>query len=130
VAVAPASAPLPVSADRLLLSRAVHNLLLNACEASPDGATVEVRATREGGDATVEILDRGSGVAPEIRDRLFEPYASTKARGSGLGLSLVRDIAEQHGGRVTLTDRAGGGAIARLSLPLLDAALAHPAGTA
>ncbi|TMQ69503.1 MAG: HAMP domain-containing protein [Candidatus Eisenbacteria bacterium] len=130
VVVTPAGGPLPVSADRLLLSRAVHNLLLNACEASPDGATVEVRALREGHDATVEILDRGSGVAPEIRDRLFEPYASTKARGSGLGLSLVRDIAEQHGGRVTLTDRLGGGAIARLSLPRLDAAAVRPPGTA
>lgn len=120
VVLAPAATPLPVSADRLLLSRAVHNLLLNACEASPDGATVEVRAAIEGGEAVVEILDRGSGLAPEVVERLFEPYISTKARGSGLGLSLVRDIAAQHGGRVTLVDRDGGGARACLSLPLLE----------
>jgi nitrogen fixation/metabolism regulation signal transduction histidine kinase len=129
VVLAPAPTPLLVSADRLLLSRAVHNLLLNACEASPDGATVEVRATVEGREAVVEILDRGPGLAPAVQERLFQPYVSTKARGSGLGLSLVRDIAVQHGGRVTLTDRDGGGARARLSVPLLEED-GRPAGTA
>jgi signal transduction histidine kinase len=103
------------------LSRAVHNLLLNACEASPDGGTVEVRTLREGGDAVVEVLDRGAGLAPEVRARLFEPYVSTKSRGSGLGLSLVRDIAVQHGGSVTLDDREGGGARACLRLPMVEA---------
>ncbi len=117
---APADSPLPVLGDRLLLSRAVHNLLLNACEASPDGATVEVRTTAEGREAVAEILDRGPGLAPEVRKRLFEPYVSTKSRGSGLGLSLVRDIAVRHGGRVTLTDRDGGGARACLTLPLVE----------
>jgi nitrogen fixation/metabolism regulation signal transduction histidine kinase len=125
VVLGPAAGPLPVSADRLLLSRAVHNLLLNACEASPRGATVDVRTTAENGRAVVEILDRGPGIAPEIRERLFEPYISTKARGSGLGLSLARDIAVQHGGDVTLSDRAEGGARACLSLPLIE-----PAGAA
>ena len=115
---APDPGPLPVSGDRLLLSRAVHNLLLNACEASPDGGTVDVRATADRGQASLEILDRGPGLAPEVRERLFEPYVSTKARGSGLGLSLVRDIAVRHGGSVTLGDREGGGARACLTLPL------------
>ena len=55
-----------------------------------------------------------------MRDRLFEPYVSTKRRGSGLGLSLVRDIASQHGGEVTLVDRENGGACARLALPLIE----------
>ena len=120
VAVTPPAGPLPVSADRLLLSRAVHNLLLNACEASPGGATVEVRTIVDRDQAVVEILDRGPGLAPEVRGRLFEPYVSTKSRGSGLGLSLVRDIAAGHGGAVTLGDREGGGTRARLSLPLLE----------
>ena len=119
VVMAPAPGPLPVSADRLLLSRAVHNLLLNACEASPEGGTVDVRVGTDQGRAALEILDRGAGLSPEVRGRLFEPYVSTKQRGSGLGLSLVRDIAVQHGGTVTLTDREGGGARACLLLPLL-----------
>ena len=119
VVLAPSAGSLPVSADRLLLSRAVHNLLLNACEASPAGGTVDVRTASDRDQALVEILDRGAGLSPEVRARLFEPYVSTKARGSGLGLSLVRDIALQHGGSVTLTDREGGGARACLCLPLL-----------
>jgi signal transduction histidine kinase len=103
----------------------VQNLLLNACEASPSGALVEVRTGADDGAAVVEVLDRGPGLPHEVRGRLFEPYVSTKARGSGLGLSLVRDIAGQHGGRVTLDDREGGGARARLTLPLTEPA---PAG--
>jgi nitrogen fixation/metabolism regulation signal transduction histidine kinase len=108
----------PVRGDRLLLSRALHNLILNACEASPPGTTVEVRVRAADGRAVVEVLDRGPGLDQSVRDRVFEPYVSTKARGSGLGLSLVRDIALQHGGAVTLEPREGGGAAARFTLPL------------
>jgi nitrogen fixation/metabolism regulation signal transduction histidine kinase len=120
VTLRPVAEPLPVRGDRLLLSRAVHNLLLNACEASPDGGTVEVSVTREGDLAQVEVRDCGPGVAPEVRARLFEPYVSTKRRGSGLGLSLVRDIAVQHGGTITLDDRPGGGVCAVLCVPIAD----------
>jgi nitrogen fixation/metabolism regulation signal transduction histidine kinase len=112
-------APVHVRGDRLLLSRAIHNLLLNAIEASPDGATVEMLTGTGAGEGWVEIRDRGPGLKPDVRDKVFEPYVSTKNRGSGLGLSLVRDIATQHGGRVTLEDREGGGAVARLTLPLI-----------
>ncbi len=112
-----------VRGDGLLLSRAIHNLVLNACEASPHGAAVEVRVAAEGGHAVVEVLDRGAGLPPAVRDRLFEPYVSTKRRGSGLGLSLVLDIATQHGGTITLNDRDGGGARARLALPLTNPTL-------
>jgi nitrogen fixation/metabolism regulation signal transduction histidine kinase len=117
VAWAPGEA-VPVRGDGVLLARAAHNLVLNACEASPPGSTVELAARREYGHAVLEVLDRGPGLPAGLADRLFEPYVSTKRRGSGLGLSLVRDIARQHGGTVTLEDREGGGACARLVLPL------------
>jgi two-component system nitrogen regulation sensor histidine kinase NtrY len=65
----------------------------------------------------VEVTDHGQGLDPEVRARLFQPYVSSKRRGSGLGLSLVRDVAVQHGGSATLEDREGGGAVARLQLP-------------
>ena len=113
-----AAGAVPVLGDVVLLARAAHNLVLNACEASPAGATVEVAARRDGDRALLEVLDRGSGLPAEIADRVFEPYVSTKRRGSGLGLSLVRDVARQHGGSVSLENRPGGGACARLSLPL------------
>jgi nitrogen fixation/metabolism regulation signal transduction histidine kinase len=120
VRVAEAGEPVWVSGDGLLLSRAIHNLVLNACEASAPGSTVEIETGRDGPEGVVVVLDRGTGLAPEVRERLFEPYMSTKGRGSGLGLSLVRDIALQHGGRITLEDREGGGTRARLALPRLE----------
>jgi nitrogen fixation/metabolism regulation signal transduction histidine kinase len=110
--------PLPVRGDALSLSRALHNLIVNACEASPDDGTVEVVTGAQGDVAWVEVRDRGPGLSPSIAARVFEPWVSTKQRGSGLGLSLVRDIATQHHGQVTLVDRADGGAVARLTLPL------------
>lgn len=109
--------PHEVIGDRLLLSRAVHNLVLNACEASPPGAIVEVRTGARAQEVWLEVLDRGPGLPADLGDKVFEPYVSTKNRGSGLGLSLVRDIATQHGGRVSIENREGGGAQARLTLP-------------
>src|SRR5262249_31584101 len=110
--------PARILGDSLLLARAIPNLGLNACEAGSEGGPVEVVTRVEGGQALLEVLDRGRGVDESVRARLFQPYVSTKRRGSGLGLALVRDIAAQHGGSVTLENRDGGGAIARLSLPL------------
>jgi nitrogen fixation/metabolism regulation signal transduction histidine kinase len=115
-----AGAALPVRGDSLLLSRAIHNLLLNACEASPKEGCVVLRTFAAGGRAVLEVIDRGPGVPAALLERVFEPYVSTKKRSSGLGLSLVRDIATQHGGTVTLENWEGGGACARLSLPLRE----------
>jgi nitrogen fixation/metabolism regulation signal transduction histidine kinase len=112
--------PVRVRGDRLLLSRALHNLLLNACEAGPPGSEIEVRTGHDEREGWVEVLDRGPGLAPEVAARAFEPYVSTKNRGSGLGLSFVRDIAAQHGGRASIVNREGGGACARLVLPLAE----------
>jgi nitrogen fixation/metabolism regulation signal transduction histidine kinase len=113
-----ADARVPVAGDSLLLARAIHNLVLNAEEAGAAGLGVEVRVTEAQDRAVLEVLDRGSGVPSELAARIFEPYVSTKKRGSGLGLALVRDIAIQHGGQVTLEPREGGGTRARLVLPL------------
>ncbi|MFN8589551.1 MAG: ATP-binding protein [Candidatus Eisenbacteria bacterium] len=98
--------------------RALHNLLLNAREAGGEGHVVELEARAEGGEGVLAVRDRGPGIAPDAAERIFEPYFSTKNRGSGLGLSMVRDVAERHGGRITLANREGGGAEARLALPL------------
>ena len=107
-----------VRADRVLLSRALNNLLLNAREASDGhGGAVDVVVTPEREAVRIDVLDRGAGLPDDLRHRLFEPYVSTKRRGSGLGLSLVRDIALQHRGSVGLENRPGGGARAFLILP-------------
>jgi len=112
--------PLAIRADRMLISRALHNLLVNAREASPEDGAIEIRTEQRDGRAVVEVLDRGSGLDDETSARLFEPFVSTKRRGSGLGLSLVRDIMTQHGGEVALENRDGGGACARLLFPLAE----------
>ena len=109
---------LAVRGDRVLLSRALQNLIVNAREAGKDGAVIEMVARAEDGRAVVEVMDRGSGLPAGPAERLFAPYVSTKNRGSGVGLSLVRDVAVEHHGGVTLENREGGGAIARLWLPL------------
>ena len=106
-----------VDGRRAMLDRAVSNLLDNALKFSPDGDVVDV--TVRGG--TVEVVDRGPGIAPEDRARVFDRfYRAASARtqpGSGLGLSIVAQIAELHGGSVTLDARDGGGTVARLQLP-------------
>jgi nitrogen fixation/metabolism regulation signal transduction histidine kinase len=109
---------LAVRGDRVLLSRAVQNLMVNAREAGGPEALVEMMLAADDGNAVIEVLDRGPGLPPGPIERLFEPYVSTKNRGSGLGLSLVRDVALQHGGGVSLQNREGGGVVARLWMPL------------
>ena len=99
-----------------MLDRAVSNLVDNALKFSPEGRPVDVTVT--GG--VVEVADRGPGVAADDRGRVFDRfYRATEARtlpGSGLGLSIVAQIAELHGGTVTLAPREGGGTVARLQL--------------
>jgi two-component system NtrC family sensor kinase len=112
--------------DRGQLQQALVNLLLNAVQASPAGATVELMATVAAGWLTVRVGDRGPGLPATGRARLFEPFYTTKpvGAGTGLGLAVALGLVEQHGGRLTLADRPGGGAEARLELPLAPEAVA------
>jgi hypothetical protein len=107
--------PQVVDGRRTMLDRAVSNLVDNALKFSADPVEVAVDGT------SVEVRDRGVGVRPEDRAKVFDRfYRAPDARtrpGAGLGLSIVRQIAEVHGGQVALLPRDGGGTIARLSLP-------------
>lgn len=122
----PPAAPAMVVGDPHLLQRALRNLLLNAVQATlaraaRDGAApgpVVVHLRRDAGRATITIDDSGVGLAPEIRDRLFEPFASGRAGGAGLGLALARRIVLMHGGSLGLESLATGGARAEIRLPL------------
>jgi signal transduction histidine kinase len=104
--------------DRRLVARAVVNLLENALQAVGDGGRIVVRVGASNGDLEVEVEDDGPGLAPDSLARAFEPFFSTKSHGSGLGLALVRRVAEDHGGSATLTSTLGQGTQARIRLPL------------
>ncbi|MBL8728700.1 MAG: HAMP domain-containing histidine kinase [Planctomycetes bacterium] len=115
-----------VCADHTLLAQALLNLVLNAVQATPRGGRIELRARRwrlRGTTMTLlAIEDRGHGLAAEHRDRLFTPFFTTKASGTGLGLSSCRRIATELGGRLDLRPRHRGGARALLLLPATVAA--------
>jgi two-component system, OmpR family, sensor kinase len=113
--------PLVVQGVVKLLRRAMRNLLENARRYSDGPVTVQL--TREGGDAVVRVRDRGPGVPPAERERIFEPFyrlagASERFGGVGLGLALVRSITQRHHGSVHCEDHEGGGACFVLRIPL------------
>lgn len=117
-------APLATTGDPQLLQRALRNLLLNAVEASRErgGTPVEVHLGRTADQAQITIADRGPGIPAEILSRLFQPFASARPGGAGLGLALARRIVLLHGGELELVNRDGGGAIARLRLRVVTSA--------
>jgi len=104
-------------ADAGRLKQAVLNLVANAVEVSAEGTGVEVSVSRDGAGASVAVRDRGPGVPKAERRRIFEPFRSGKAGGTGLGLTVVDRVATAHGGSVEVHDAPGGGAIFRLRLP-------------
>ncbi len=109
-----------VVADPEMLRELLLNLVMNACQASRTHTSeaVRVQVTTADGSCRIEVLDCGSGIDPGIRDRIFEPFFTTKHGGTGLGLAIVKRLVDLQGGGVTLGDREGGGACARVTLPI------------
>ncbi len=93
------------------------NLVENAVHATSPRGEVCVRGRLAERNVSVDVEDTGPGVDPATRARLFEPLVTTKERGVGLGLALVKRIAERHGGTVEYSERAGGGARFTVRLP-------------
>jgi two-component system OmpR family sensor kinase len=114
--------PLPAvlaKGDPRRLQQVLLNLVLNARDAMPDGGPVTVTIRPDGDTVRVVVLDAGHGLGDTSGERLFEPFYTTRPRGSGLGLAVSRRIAREHGGDLELADRTGGrGCAATLSLPL------------
>jgi two-component system OmpR family sensor kinase len=110
------------------LHRMAGNLVENALLHTPPGTPVTVSVRREGDSAVLEVADRGPGVPGELRERVFERFASgagdggVRSRGSGLGLAIVKAVADAHGGRVELTEATGGGARFVFTLPAIEGA--------
>jgi two-component system nitrogen regulation sensor histidine kinase NtrY len=100
------------------LGRALGNVILNAVEASPVGGRVRVTTARTAGDGLeVVVDDDGPGIPREDREKIFEPYFTTKPSGTGLGLAMAWKIVSEHGGRIEILEAPGGGARFRIVLP-------------
>jgi two-component system sensor histidine kinase CreC len=111
-----------VDGDALLLQRAVGNLLDNALDFSPEGGHIEVDLRTAGRRVEISVRDHGPGIPEYADDKVFEKFYSlarphSQRKSTGLGLPFVREIAELHGGRITLRNAEGGGALALLALP-------------
>ncbi len=113
-------AEVPVLVDERMIRQAFLNLALNAMQAMPRGGMLRVGVRRAAGprpEVQVEFTDTGPGIPEEVRTRIFEPFFTTKAKGTGLGLALVKRIVESHSGRVLLESQQGRGTTFRLFLP-------------
>jgi CheY-like chemotaxis protein/anti-sigma regulatory factor (Ser/Thr protein kinase) len=129
--------------DEGQIAQVIHNLVLNATQAMPDGGliTVSARNVQVGPDGVtgaslepgryvrITVQDQGPGVPPEIIERLFDPYFTTKERGSGLGLAVAYAVARSHDGWLAVESRAGRGAMFHLYLPAAKAQAASDGGT-
>jgi signal transduction histidine kinase len=113
------STDLELHADRHKLRQVLLNLVLNAIQASERGQSVaiEVRGPSCGGRATISVIDRGSGMSPEIIERIKRPYYTTREGGTGLGVVVARALIEQHGGVLTYQSAPGRGTTAIIDLP-------------
>jgi nitrogen fixation/metabolism regulation signal transduction histidine kinase len=119
----PVRAAPKLRADSGRLRQLLHNLIKNAQEAA-DGKPVliqigaQLRAERVGSWYELSVADNGPGLPTSLRERLFEPYTTSKTKGTGLGLAIVKKIAEEHGGSVRADAKQDGGAVFRVRFPL------------
>jgi signal transduction histidine kinase len=109
----------PLRVDAMQISQVFRNLINNGVEAMPGGGVLEIRAVenRPDGTITVSVRDSGIGMTPEQQARLFEPLFTTKARGIGLGLVVVKNLTEANGGTVNVESEKGKGTVFTVTLP-------------
>lgn len=112
----------PVKGDFGQLRQAFVNVLLNACEAMPQGGTLNIACHAAAGSdmAEVAIHDTGTGIAADDLPKILDPFFTTKERGTGLGLSVVYGIIERHGGKLEITSRVGQGTRVLIRVPLVQ----------
>jgi signal transduction histidine kinase len=107
----------PISADPARIRQVFENILTNAAQAQGTGQ-IDVGTRQLQSAVSVIVRDRGPGIPPELRDRIFDPLVTSKARGTGLGLALSRRIVERHGGRLRLVETSAQGATFEVQLPV------------
>ena len=106
-----------VQADPTQLARILSNLVTNAYQAMPEGGVLRVTGSTYDGFDVITLHDSGEGFAPDIADRLFEPFITTKAEGTGLGLAIVQRLVDAHHGSISTENGSDGGALVTVRLP-------------
>jgi signal transduction histidine kinase len=125
-------AALEIDADPRKLRQVLLNVVLNAVQASPQGATVAIGVAPRCGGALITVRDEGAGMTPEVIERIRKPYFTTKEGGTGLGVAVARGLVEQHGGRLEYASVPGKGTTVSILMPAKPAACAmlpNPART-
>ena len=110
----------PVRGDPVQLQQALMNLMLNALEsltASAPNRTIGIRTATNTGDVEIHVTDTGPGLSPDVQQRLFEPFFSTKPHGLGMSMTIGRSIVERHHGSLRAENRSEGGALFTITLP-------------
>jgi signal transduction histidine kinase len=105
-------------ADADRLQQIFINIIKNAVEASPEGGTIRLELSQHGSRAVIRVTDSGPGISPEDREKIFEPFYSTKERGSGLGLCISQRIVDEHGGGIRIETPPGGGTSFVIEIPI------------
>ena len=110
--------PVRCVVDEKLIGQALLNLIVNARDAMPDGGEITLATSTDTDWAVIRVTDTGMGIREQDRDRILRPFFSTKAKGGGLGLSITRRIALEHGGELSFSSTPGGGTEFLIRLPL------------
>ena len=108
---------LSLNLDADQMTQVILNVVLNAIQASPSNGVVRIQVSTELGWGRIEVIDQGSGIAPEHVSRIFDPFFTTKSRGTGLGLATSQRIVAAHGGTITAMPASPTGTIFRIHLP-------------
>jgi len=111
-----------IMADAELLKLVAHNLLLNAVHAIGGQGAIRVTVSSSETMCRIHVTDNGPGIPPEVREKLFTPFFTTKARGTGLGLSTAKRFIEAHGGTLAIECPPGGGTLVSIELPRTEPA--------
>jgi len=107
-----------ITADANMLHQAFLNILLNAMQSMPDGGKINVEASSNSNTVTIHFEDEGQGISKELLDKIWDPFFTTKEKGTGLGLGIVKNIIESHGGRIHIDNRPVGGARVTVEIPV------------
>jgi signal transduction histidine kinase len=109
-----------IQADGDMLYQAFLNLFINAMQAMPDGGDIAVWAKTANGSLWIAVEDQGSGISEDAMEKLWDPFFTTKDKGTGLGLGIVKNIIEAHQGKVRIDNRTEGGARVSIRLPIQE----------